>query len=109
MRGESVTVRTFSEAGEDAYGAPVKEPQEETVENVLVAPGARADLDEKRPEGVEVHYTLYFPKTYGGSLEGAEVCVRGEYLRVVGHPDRFEASVCPTDWNMVCEVGGTHG
>lgn len=112
MRGEEVTIRTHVQVGTDPYGAPVTEPQEEAVENVLVAPGSLADLGEDRPEGVDVAYSLCIPRTYSGDLEGAEVQVRGEWLRVIGHPDRidgFGGRGCPTDWNMVCEVGTTHG
>lgn len=107
--GEVVTVRHHAQAGRDPYGAPTTEPEEEEVSNVLVAPGALADLGAERPEGIEIRYTLYFPKTYTQSLEGADINVRGEWLRVVGHPDAFVAAWCPTDWNQVVEVADTHG
>lgn len=107
LSGERVTVVHRELAGTDGYRAPVYREREEAVDGVLVAPGAQADLGADRPEGVQVRYTLYFPRTFEGSLEGAAVEVRGERLEVIGHPDRYEP--CPTDWNMVCEVGGTHG
>lgn len=107
--GETVTVRRHVQVSADAYGAPVTEPEEETVPNVLVAPGAVADLGEERPEGVAIVYTLYFPKTYEASLEGTEVEVRGEWYHVVGVPDSYDAGFCPTEWNRVAEVSGTHG
>ena len=106
---ETVTVRRYEKVSEDPYGAPVSEPEETPVDHVLVAPGARADLGEERPEGVEINFTLYFPKTYTESLEGAQVCVRGEWYHVIGHPDVYDASWCPTDWNRVVEVSATHG
>ena len=105
---ETVTVITHVQEGTDPFGAPTTQPQEKAVADVLVAPGATADLSEDRPEGVEVNYTLYFPKAFTGSLEGAEVVVRGERLRVIGHPDAFSAG-CPTSWNQVVAVGGSHG
>lgn len=105
---ETVKVRHHEKVGEDAFGAPITEPRDEDVPNVLVAPGARADLGEDRPEGTEINYTLYFPETYTGSLEGAEVQVRGQWLRIIGHPDAFRSD-CPTSWNMVAEAGSTHG
>lgn len=106
---ESVTVKTYEEISRDPYNAPIKEPKETEVENVLVAPGARHDLDAERPEGTEILYTLYFPKTFTTLLEGAGVKVRGEWLRVVGHPDYFDPTFCPTYWNQVVEVAATHG
>lgn len=107
--GETVTVRRHFEVSQDEYGAPVTESEETQVPNVLVAPGARADLGEERPEGVEINFTLYFPKTYEESLEGTDVEVRGDWYRVVGVPDTFDAGFCPTEWNRVAEVTATHG
>lgn len=109
MTGETVRVRTYQTVGADPYGAPITEPTEAEVPDVLVAPGPQADLGEERPEGVEVRYTLYLPKAFSGDLEGAEIEVRGEWLAVVGHPAPFDDAVCPTRWHMACEVGGTHG
>lgn len=107
--GETVTVVTHVETGTDRHGAKVTEPVETPVENVLVAPGALSDLGEDRPDGVEVKYTLQFPKTFAGTLEGADVIVRGEPCPVIGHPDAYNAAWCPTQWNRTVEVGGTHG
>ena len=77
IQGETVTVmrteRVLDELGEPTYG----EEAREEVENVVVAPGATADLDASRPEGVTVAYTLCFPKTYAGELKGCAVEVRG--------------------------------
>lgn len=71
IQGEAVTVirtgRVLDELGEPTYG----EDAREEVESVVVAPGATADLDASRPEGVTVAYTLCFPKTYAGELRAA--------------------------------------
>lgn len=107
--GETVTVRVYEKTGRDAYGAAVKEPKEEAVANVLVAPGATADLGEDRPEGVEIAYTLYFPKAYTGDLENADISVRGEWFSVSGSPKCYEPGFCPTEWNRSVEVEVTHG
>ena len=76
IQGEAVTVirtgRVLDELGEPTYG----EDAREEVESVVVAPGATADLDASRPEGVTVAYTLCFPKTYAGELKGCAVEVR---------------------------------
>lgn len=108
MKGERVVVRTRILSGYDEFHDPVYTYADEDVDNVLVAPGARHDVIEStRPDGAEVNYTLYFPKTFVGDLEGSKVVVRGEALDVIGHPDRFDP--CPTGWNMVVEVGAVHG
>lgn len=108
MRGEVVTIWHSEEVSVDAFNKPVYEWQSESVDNVLVAVGTQADkIESNRLDGVEVKYTLYFPKTYTGSLLHAEVEVRSERLKVIGFPDRWNN--CPTQWNMVCEVGVVNG
>lgn len=110
MKGEIVTVATRQPNGKDALGNIVYEDVTTEVENVLVAPGAVDDIiGSIRPEGSEIHYTLYFPKSFSGDLENAGITVRGESLKVVGKPDCFDLENCPTSWNMVVKVGTTHG
>lgn len=110
LTGETVVVTNRTETGRDEFNNPVFTDVEEPVDNVLVAPGAAADVvDTVRPEGAEVNYTLYFPKTFTAKLECEKVQVRGEWLDVIGHPDRYSDDVCPTDWNMVVTVGVIHG
>lgn len=107
MRGEAVVVETHRTVGSDAYGSPIAEPSLEEVADVLVSPGALADLGEDRPEGVRIRYTLYFPKGYEGDLEGARVNVRGRWLYVIGRPDRYLQA--PTRWDMQVDVGDSDG
>lgn len=110
MKGETVKVKTFDATGTDPFGAPIVTEKVAIIENVLVQPGACADVVESnRPSGVSIKYTLYFPKTFDGDLEGAQVEVRGNWYDVVGRPDHFAAEVTPTDWWMVVEVGGVNG
>ncbi|WP_200799684.1 hypothetical protein [Olsenella urininfantis] len=109
IKGETVTVVTdgvtYDELGEPTYG----EATREEVSNVVVAPGATADLDASRPEGVTVAYTLCFPKTFTGELKGRSVEVRGEALQVVGDPQRYTDANTPTPWNLTVEVTRTDG
>ena len=110
LTGETVVVAKRTETGRDEFNNPTFSDEETAVDNVLVAPGEAADVIESvRPEGVEVNYTLYFPKTFTGDLECEKVKVRGEWLDVIGHPDRYADEVCPTDWNMVVMAGAVHG
>ncbi len=108
--GEGVEVGTPVDGPADPFGAPSRSYEWEPVANVLVAPGATSDLDETRPDGVEVAYTLYFPKDFGGSLKGRLVRLRGEDpYAVVGDPKRYPAHLTPGDWNLQAEVGRVDG
>lgn len=109
IRGETVNVTraavTYDELGEpDGTQATTEE-----VDNVVVAPGATADLDSTRPNGVTVAFTLHFPKTYGGDLKDATVTVRGLDCKVVGDPQRYVGANTPGDWDMTVEVTRTDG
>lgn len=111
MKGETVVVSTRVQSGKDMFGNAIYELDSLEVDNVLVAPGEVDDVIEStRPEGSEIHYTLYFPKTFEWlGLENAEIEVRGESFKVIGRPNYWNPDVCPTDWNMVVKVGTTHG
>lgn len=110
MMGETVLVEDKAEVDKDPFGKPIVESTFREVDNVLVAPGDTDDVtDSNRPDGAEVKYTLYFPKTFDEHLENRRIQVRGETLDVIGAPDHFDANNCPTDWWMVVKVGTVHG
>lgn len=110
MRGEEVTVRLKVKDGQDALNNAVWKDQDVTVSNVLVAPGTSGNInDSTRPDGVQIKYTLYFPKTFDMRIDNAQVKVRDEWLYVVGAPRHYDKVNCPTKWWMVAEVGGSHG
>lgn len=110
MKGETVTVKTFTATGSDPFGSPVTEEVTQQVDNVLVQPGACADVVESnRPDGAKVNYTLHFPKTFDMDLEGAEVKVRGIWLKVIGRPDHYTLDNTPTEWWLPVEVGTVNG
>ena len=104
LRGRGVEVIHKVEGDPDELGAPTVAERRETVQNVLVCPGATVDaVESMRPDGVTVAYTLAFPKPYAADLRGAEVEVRGERFRVIGDPRPCELN-CPTAWWMRVEV-----
>lgn len=122
MRGETITVLTREQTGTTELGEPLYEWTAQTVDNCLVKPASGADIDiAERPDGVEVRYTIAFPKTYAGpSLYRARVVLSDRAgavvdanaaaetaLRVTGDPDITRP--CPTAWNMLVEVGVTRG
>ena len=111
LQGERVVVERVVSPGVDAFGDPL--PGQwipETVDDVLVAPGGRTDLDATRPEGVEVKWTLHFPKGYPATLRGARVVVRGqEPAFVVGDPQHYTAENTPGAWSMPVELTAVRG
>ena len=111
IRGEQVVVERVVSPGVDAFGDPLPgQWVPETVDDVLVAPGGRTDLDATRPEGVEVKWTLHFPKGYPATLRGARVVVRGqEPAFVVGDPQHYTEGNTPGAWSMPVELTAVRG
>lgn len=111
MKGETVILNYEGEpTSTDPFGAETSEIIMQTIDNVLVQPGAtQNDIDGNRPDGVVVKYTLQFPKDfiYGIDTEifrGATITVRGNDYKVIGVPDSFDMENCPTEWCMSVEV-----
>ena len=112
MRGATVTVVTRTSGPADRFGNATYTEATEDVADVLVSPGATDELDASRPEGVHVAYTLHFPKTFTGSLEGCDVILpapwAGRY-RVIGGPGPYVDENTPTRWHMPVEVEAARG
>lgn len=112
MLGVQVTVKSPTQGQPDRFGNATYAYTSKTVDDVLVAPGATSDLEASRPEGVTVAYTLHFPKTFTGSLEGCIVTLpapwAGDY-RVVGDPHPYIDANTPTKWHIPVEVEAAHG
>ena len=112
IKGVAVDVYSEVESGKDRFGNVIYTTTKTTVENVLVAPGATSDLEAARPEGVRVAYTLHFPKTFNGTLEGAIIELpapwTGRYS-VIGEPTSYIDANTPTLWHMPVEVQAAHG
>ena len=102
----SVTVVRPSESGStDPFGSPIAgDSVRETVNGVLVTPGATADLDASRPEGASVALTVHFPRGYGKPLKGCVVEYAGEPYRVIGDPQPYMEAGVPGSWALPVEV-----
>lgn len=113
MRGATVTVTPRVMGEPDRFGnSSITDGEPVQVPDVLIAPGATSDLEASRPEGVTVAYTLHFPKTYTGPLEGAKVTLPAPWAgtyRVIGDPRPYMDANTPTRWHMPVEVEAAHG
>ncbi len=120
MIGETVAVLRRVDGLPDEMGEPTATWESEEVENVLVRPLSGSDVqDAAHPDGVRAEYRLAFPKSYTatcGPMRNARVAFldRGmdagdaaSALIVSGCPDVTRP--CPTDWDMVVEVGRVYG
>lgn len=114
IRGVDVTVLVPVQGAADRFGNATEAFEPTTVSDVLVAPGATADLEASRPEGATVAFTLHFPKSFDGRLEGCQVelpqpWAAGNPYRVVGCPAPYIDANTPTRWHMQAEVEAAHG
>lgn len=110
--GESVQIRLIGRGAEDEGGNIITSFSDpESVDDVLVAPGPRADVtDSDRPVGAKVLWTCYLPKTFTQDLRGAQISVRsGDWLDVIGIPGAYPESLTPGSWNRVAEIGEVVG
>lgn len=109
IRGEPVTVVRPSPSKDD-LGEPVwGEPVRTAVPDVLVTPGATADMGASRPNGATVAFTLGFPKTFREPLRGCSVEVRGRAYEVVGDPQPLTPENVPGPYNYTVEVTRSDG
>lgn len=107
LRGESLEVVRVSVSYAD--GERVESTERETVDNVLVCPGATADgAADARPDADRVAYTLAFPKGYDKSLRNCRVVIDGREFAVVGDPRPCRGN-CPTQWWLRAEAERVDG
>ena len=112
IKGASVIVHFPVAGAVDRFGNAIETWTQATVDDVLISPGATADLEASRPEGVTVAYSLHFPKTFTASLEGCKVELPAPYsgvYRVIGAPGQYMDENTPTCWHMPVEVEFAHG
>ena len=112
MKGTTITITRKGISGYDRFGNATYAEMEETVDNVLVAPGSTSELEASRPEGVDVAYSLHFPKTFSGDLEGCLIALPapwGGTYRVIGKPGQYMDVNTPTRWHLPVEVEVAHG
>lgn len=115
ISGMTVTILRPGPSVIDRFGNEI--PGEEVaiaINDVIIAPGATADLEASRPDGVTVAYTLHMPVFGIEDLEGCEVMLPAPYggpYRVVGNPTRYMPENMPPRFKgyMPVEVEAAHG
>lgn len=108
IKTESVTVVTVDTELDD-LGQPTSSTESRVEVACIVTPGATADLDASRPNGVTVEFTAHFPKSWTGSLRGASVELRGKRYKVVGDPKPYTVENTPGGFNMPVELEAVDG
>lgn len=110
-KGRAIKVRpvVFGEA--DPYGNASRSFGEPIiVKDVLIAPGdPMGDIEDGRPDGAVVSYTLYVPKGVGASFRGARVEIGGEEFDVVGDPRSWPEELVRGKRNLVVKVARHEG
>ena len=107
LRGQSVEVVRATVSYVD--GERVESTERETVQNVLVCPGATADsAANARSDADRVAYTLAFPKGYDKPLRNCRAVIGGREYRVIGDPQPCREN-CPTRWWLRVEVERVDG
>lgn len=113
IQGETITLVSRVANGVDEGGDTVWKTVTETVDNVVVVPGVQANSAEaNRPDGVQVAFTLYFPRSFDyRSLRGCMVRLPDmpDDYKVIGDPRPYRAGIEPTRWNMTVELQGGNG
>lgn len=123
--GKRVRVWSREQVGRDAMGEPEYAWAPCDVANVLVRPLSGAEMSrgdtasDLRPDGIKARFRLAFPKGYDGpALRHAKVSLVDRpwsqdpsdhelAYEVVGDPQPEDP--CPTQWNIICEVGRCDG
>lgn len=96
--------------GNESFGEPIAE----SVGPVVVADPTTDDMEAARALGASVAFTLHFPKTFQGSLEGCIVQLPAPWdndggYRVIGDPRPYMDANTPGAWNRPAMVEAAHG
>lgn len=100
IKGIPVVLTEKVQSGTDPFGAPIYEPIETVVENVLVAPSSSDDIITTQDlTGKKAVYTLAIPKGDTHDWEDATVRFFGKEWRTFGYPLEGIDENIPLSWN----------
>lgn len=101
IKGITVVLYERTQNGEDAFGHPVYEENEVSVENVLVYPASVSEiLDMQNLTGKKAVYNLAIPKGDTHTWQDNRVEFFGTSWRVIGFPQMGIEENVPLDWNQ---------
>lgn len=113
IKGITVTLRTKTRSGTDAFNRDTYEEREISVDNVLVAPASSEEVAEAlNLYGKKVVYTLGIPKGDTNVWEDATIVLPGPFAGVyhaVGYPTAGIDSMIPLSWNKKVNVERING
>ncbi len=105
IKGIQVILCSKVQIGTDGFRAPVYDYEEETIDNVLVAPASSTEIvDTLNLTGRKIVYNLAIPKGDTHIWEGQLVKFFGETWRVVNLPEKGIDALIPGDWNQKVQV-----
>lgn len=100
LRGITVTLIDKRQIGLDGFNAPVYEPIEIDVENVLISPASiSATPEELNFNGKTAEYILAIPKGDTHDWENKEVIFFGERWITVGNVEQGIEAMIPLEWH----------
>lgn len=101
LKGETVILWKPKSSEVDSFGTEiVTEFEKVAVEDVLITPGASAEiLDSTDLEGHVIQYTLHIPKTDGHDWTHGKVTIRGKDYRTIGEARYYTEANVPLRWN----------
>lgn len=111
FKGRTIKVRPVVFGDPDAFGNPVKDYDEPVeVADVLIAPGnPEGDIEDGRPYGAVVSFTLYVPKGIDVEFRGAQVEIDGEVFEVLGDPRPYPPELVLGPRNLVVKLARYEG
>lgn len=111
--GRTITIHTPAVAYDSEHDR-VTSYVDETVHNVLIAPGNTGDVTtDPHVDGVVVDFTLAMPKTWQfHSLKGCTITLPAPWQytgNVVGDPMPNDIDNCPTAWYCTVQLESHNG
>lgn len=105
MKGTTIQLMVKSQTGTNPLGEPVYEETPEDVPGVLVgSPSADDVTSTMELYGKHISYMLGIPKGDTHDWTDAEVIIRGERYRTIGHPITGEPENIPLMWGKNIRV-----